>query len=394
MPWHLVHDHPRCKGWAVVKDSDGSLAGCHQTKMQAQAQLAALYANVKEVELDAVERAVDTSQWDANRAMTECQSAADYNKICAGKKAGDPALRSSHALPHHYLSKHPDPNEGGVRAALQRFDQTQGLTNSGEAKSHLEAHMKQINPDYQASQEIPRDDLRREISSSLATLEVRDVSTGAPVLAGHFARFDEWTEIDSFFEGRFMERIMQGAFLDSFEKRTPKITFQHGRDPELGDKILGSPLTVGEDELGGTYETPLFPGVPPLLVDGLRAGGYGSSFRFSVDEEAVIRKPKASEENPEALPERSIIKASVFEVGPVTFPAYAGATAGIRSITDQFRPATETVAEMARNHPGDLARMIKKALGSEAQPLEEQPPAPKVRRFLTREEFLEWVLKT
>jgi len=45
VPWHLSHNHPECDGWAVVKDSDDSVAGCHKTKAEAQAQLAALYAN-------------------------------------------------------------------------------------------------------------------------------------------------------------------------------------------------------------------------------------------------------------------------------------------------------------------------------------------------------------
>lgn len=48
MPWHKVQDHSECssgKPWAVVKDSDGSVAGCHATEADADKQLAALYAN-------------------------------------------------------------------------------------------------------------------------------------------------------------------------------------------------------------------------------------------------------------------------------------------------------------------------------------------------------------
>jgi len=45
MPWHLSNSAKGCSGWAVVKDSDGSLAGCHKTKAMAQAHMAALYAN-------------------------------------------------------------------------------------------------------------------------------------------------------------------------------------------------------------------------------------------------------------------------------------------------------------------------------------------------------------
>lgn len=51
VPWHIVQDHAECpegEPWAVVKDADGSVAGCHGTEGDAQAQLAALYANEPE----------------------------------------------------------------------------------------------------------------------------------------------------------------------------------------------------------------------------------------------------------------------------------------------------------------------------------------------------------
>jgi hypothetical protein len=44
--------------------------------------------------------------------------------------------------------------------------------------------------------------------------------------------------------------------------------------------------------------------------------------RQSIDE-----KPARSSYNPEALPERTLRGVKLFELGPVTFPAYAGATA-------------------------------------------------------------------
>jgi len=45
VPWHIVPDSAECpksKPYAVVKDSDGEIMGCHATKKAAQAQLAAL----------------------------------------------------------------------------------------------------------------------------------------------------------------------------------------------------------------------------------------------------------------------------------------------------------------------------------------------------------------
>lgn len=42
MPWSISQDHPECEGFAVVKDTDGTLEGCHRTLSQAEAQLTAL----------------------------------------------------------------------------------------------------------------------------------------------------------------------------------------------------------------------------------------------------------------------------------------------------------------------------------------------------------------
>lgn len=50
MPWHIEKNHSGCPGskpWAVVKNADGSVAGCHPTKMKAKAHMRALYANEK-----------------------------------------------------------------------------------------------------------------------------------------------------------------------------------------------------------------------------------------------------------------------------------------------------------------------------------------------------------
>lgn len=48
MPWHLESDNPGCSGWAVVKTDTGKVVGCHKTKGDAQSQLDALHANVKD----------------------------------------------------------------------------------------------------------------------------------------------------------------------------------------------------------------------------------------------------------------------------------------------------------------------------------------------------------
>lgn len=157
MPWHKEKGGGTCSAsqWAVIKDADGSTAGCHATEAEADAQIAALYANNPEAKADDdhVERraSVDNSQWDANAAMTACKTASDYRAICAGRREGDPALRQTWALPHH---KRPgaSPNADGVRSGLQRLPQTQGLVNKEEAQRHLDRHMSAIQAQAKAAE--------------------------------------------------------------------------------------------------------------------------------------------------------------------------------------------------------------------------------------------------
>lgn len=166
--------------------------------------------------------------------------------------------------------------------------------------------------------------------------EPEDAPAGEPMLVGHFSRFDEWTEIDSFFEGRFMERVAPGAYKKTFREQGDKIRvlLEHGHDPQLGNKPIAEISELREDEHGAYYEARLLPGLPELVVEGLRAGQYGASFRFSVVRETFVQDPGVSDHNPLGLPERTLKEVRVAEFGPVTFGAYPGATAGVRSMTD------------------------------------------------------------
>ena len=173
--------------------------------------------------------------------------------------------------------------------------------------------------------------------------ELRAVD-GGDTMAGHFARFDEWAEISSSYEGRFMESIRPGAFAKTIRERRDsiRVLFNHGSDPSVGDKVLGSVIDLEEDGIGARYAVSLFDtSYTRDLVPGLRAGVYGASFRFTPMRDEWDSEPARSDHNPEGLPERTIVEAKVAEFGPVTWPAYEGATAGVRSVslTDVYRAA-------------------------------------------------------
>jgi HK97 family phage prohead protease len=165
-------------------------------------------------------------------------------------------------------------------------------------------------------------------------------ATSMPTLEGHFSVWNEWARIAES-GGEFMERVAPGAFAASLTRQRPKILFNHGRDPRIGGLPLAVALTVREDERGGFYSAPLLDtAYVAELLPGLRAGAYGASFRFKVMREDWDEYPSRSTFNPDGLRERTIRAADVFEIGPVVFPAYAGATAGVRSLTDLFAEAT------------------------------------------------------
>ena len=188
----------------------------------------------------------------------------------------------------------------------------------------------------------PKDDLYRvhlkPVELRADTGEGEDGEGDGRTIYGHFAVTDRWTEINSAWEGRFKERFAPGAFKKTIRERGDKIRllFQHGMDPQVGDKPIAVITDLREDEEGVYYEGRLLDGVPELVVSGLRAGLYGASFKFASVREAWVEEPEPSDENPDGLPERTVKEARIYEGGPVTFGAYDEATSALRSATDHF----------------------------------------------------------
>jgi HK97 family phage prohead protease len=283
--------------------------------------------------------------------------------------------RSLRHYPHHDASGKVDPPH--LANARARVNQA-GTASCGY--SHLfETHS--LPSDQAASAVVAKDDLFRSMPGHI---DLRQTEDGRPLLNGHFSVFDQWTRINSVFEGTFMERIAPGAFTDTIaeDRAQMQVLYDHGFDPTFGNKPLGPITDLREDETGAYYEVPLIPtSYNRDMEEMLRAGLLGSSFRFSVTSEDFDPRPKRSDYNPDAIPERTVRAARVREFGPVTFPAYAGATAGVRSDTDAYLqrlrvPTRELLPTperpvVATRHSGEESR---------------------VKRFASREEYLTWLL--
>ena len=159
------------------------------------------------------------------------------------------------------------------------------------------------------------------------------------------------------FEGDFLERIAPGAFKDTFKARGDQIRvlYDHGADPMIGNKPLGAPDVLREDKTGAYYEVSLFDSsYVNDLKPAIRSGQLGASFRFKVTGETWAIEPEATRDNPKMLDERTITGVDLYEFGPVTFPAYPDASAGLRSRTDEF-------IEHFLNDPQFVARFKERA---------------------------------
>lgn len=178
-----------------------------------------------------------------------------------------------------------------------------------------------------------------------------------PVMTVEFSRFDTWYEIDSWWEGRFLERTKRGAFKRTIKSQGAggvKVLFNHGRDMQIHQKVLGVASLLEERESSPYMEVPLLDtSYNRDLVPGLEAGAYGSSFMFEVIGESWNREPGQADHNPEGLPERTITEVKLFEAGPVTWPANPDATAGLRSGVDWL------MAELAERDSDQYQELVR-----------------------------------
>lgn len=165
---------------------------------------------------------------------------------------------------------------------------------------------------------------RRTFSSSSIGIERRAASEGGdplPVIIGHPSVFNQWTDIG----GWFQERVAPGAFSDSILEDDIRALFNHDANIVLG-RNKAKTLRLSEDEHGLRMEIdpPDTQAARDLVVSLERGDISGGSIGFWVlkqewDESTDILK-------------RTILKASLFDVSPVTFPAFPQTDVGLRSL--------------------------------------------------------------
>ena len=156
------------------------------------------------------------------------------------------------------------------------------------------------------------------------TLETRDEGN-APVLTGYAAVFGQETVIGDWFR----ERIEPGAFTAALARQDDvRALVNHDPTRILGRSTAGT-LRLTQDAVGLRYEI-----TPPdtsyardLIVSVQRGDVTQSSFAFRVVKDKVLPLARG-----ETLPLRVVEDVELFDVSPVTYPAYVNTTVSARAV--------------------------------------------------------------
>jgi len=146
---------------------------------------------------------------------------------------------------------------------------------------------------------------------------------GKRQIVGYAAKFGEETTI----AGRFRERIERGAFRRAIAEDDIRALINHSPERVLG-RLKSGTLRLEEDAIGLRYEIdpPETEAARELVTLIERGDVSGASFGFQVRQGGEDWSYDAQP------PLRSLTDISLFDVSVVTYPAYASATAALRSL--------------------------------------------------------------
>lgn len=165
---------------------------------------------------------------------------------------------------------------------------------------------------------------QRDLLLPETKLEVRKVEGEPTKIIGYAVR---WDQLSLPIFGMFQEQFKRGAFTDSLKNPDVYASWQHDEREILGR--TPNTLSLLEDDIGLRYEiTP--PSWADKYIETIERGDVrGSSFIFRAQVEEWDETGD--------MPIRSVTKAELFEVSPVTTPAYPQSSVGIRSAEEVFQ---------------------------------------------------------
>lgn len=155
-------------------------------------------------------------------------------------------------------------------------------------------------------------------------VELRAEGDEPPRIVGYAAKFGREANIGDW----FTEVIRPGAFSRAIAEDDVRALFNHDPNYVLGRNVAGT-LTLSEDATGLRIEvTPPDTQWARDLVETIRRGDVDQmSFAFRVISETWTRREG---QTPDVL--RELVEVRLYDVSPVTYPAYADTEVSVREL--------------------------------------------------------------
>ena len=168
-------------------------------------------------------------------------------------------------------------------------------------------------------------------------------SDGGTCIEGHAAVFDSWSEtLGGIFP--FKEQVRKGAFAESIGRDDIRALFNHDPNYVLGRNRAGT-LELEEDDVGLRVRiTPPDTSWARDITTSIRRGDISQmSIGFVVEDDEWSSK--------DGIDTRELKKVRLFDVSPVTFPAYTATDVGVRAMQeyDVYKTEQRKVAEETEN---------------------------------------------
>jgi len=317
--------------------------------------------------------------WDGarNAARLAASGGADSRSACAwvDTETGGKFL-------HHELDDTGKAGPASVRgciAAIAALNARGGAGIPSEDRDgvyrHLKAHLDDAGvqaPGLKRSAELGAPE-RRYIGA--AELRIEDgAEDKEPVIHGYAARFNVLSEPLGFFQ-TFREKIRAGAFKKTITESDVRCLYNHDPNYVLG-RTRSRTLELEEDDLGLKYRnTPPDAEWARGLVVTIRRGDVDqSSFGF----ETIRDEWEFNHETKEVT--RTLVEVKLFDVSPVTFPAYLQTSVGVRTLEGLGVRVDQFANVFARARAGESLDAESRAiLDSVSQALASIPAAPAAR---------------
>jgi len=215
--------------------------------------------------------------------------------------------------------------------------------------------------------------MKKEIRT--VPIELRVEGGDSPKIVGHAAVFNKWSED----LGGFREKIAPGAFTKTISEGDVRALFNHDPNFVLGRNKAGT-LSLEEDKKGlkVSIDPPDTQWARDLTTSIERGDINQMSFGFRTVKDQWTT-PKTGNEN-----KRELLEVELFDVSPVTFPAYPQTDVGVRSIdldemnrvllkADKDIPLSESDETIIRSNIAILEHLVpveEREIEEEIEPVE------------------------